>query len=343
MLQVVGSAQAQLPIPEDLEISIVLGGTPDRYLNPRKPDAPWVTEVYRFKPPSARREGAMLLIELDHAITYHIKPSQPYRLLIRQVENLEIEERFTGLGVMRRDVAKPTWTPSPTVAAPESRAEPARQASTPAPAAEPVTAPPPPPPPPSPPPPPPPIEQKPRKILWIGLGGLALLAVLAAAYLQTRPAEPEDHTGATQPVAAQRKLDSLAAVRDYLGADPPADQAMAQGRVLAEAGQLLDGQFLLFKYAAERGDNEAARRIGAFYDPATWSAGGSPMQAANPLEAARWYKQAAEAGDAEAQYRYAMLLKRGGTDEADGPEQAVLWLRKAAEQGHEAAKKEAGG
>ena len=52
------------------------------------------------------------------------------------------------------------------------------------------------------------------------------------------------------------------------------------------------------------------------------------------IEAARWHKQAAEAGDAEAQYRYGMLLKQGRTDAPDGPEQALVWLRKAAKQGH---------
>ena len=62
--------------------------------------------------------------------------------------------------------------------------------------------------------------------------------------------------------------------------------------------------------------------------------------AATTQEAARWLKQAAQKGDAEAQYRFAMLLKRGGTDEENAPEQAVFWMRKAAEQGHELARKE---
>jgi TPR repeat protein len=51
---------------------------------------------------------------------------------------------------------------------------------------------------------------------------------------------------------------------------------------------------------------------------------------------------AAEAGDAEAQFRYAMLLKDGGTDEPNGPEMAVAWLRKAAAQGNADAKKALG-
>ena len=109
---------------------------------------------------------------------------------------------------------------------------------------------------------------------------------------------------------------------------------------LASARKLLDGQFLLLRYAAEQGDIAAARDIGRMYDPATFSKDSSPLPEPNPVEAARWLKQAAQKGDAEAQYRFAMLLKRGGTDEENAPEQAVFWMRKAAEQGHELARKE---
>jgi TPR repeat protein len=48
---------------------------------------------------------------------------------------------------------------------------------------------------------------------------------------------------------------------------------------------------------------------------------------------------AAEAGDAESQYRYGMLLRKGNTDEPNGPELAIAWLRKAAAQGNADAKK----
>lgn len=135
---------------------------------------------------------------------------------------------------------------------------------------------------------------------------------------------------------------TLASIRAELSGSPEPAAARARADALAKEGRLLDGQFLLYKYAGEKGDAEAARAMGSFYDPATWSKERSPMPAPNPVEAARWLRQAADAGDAEAQYRYGMLLKGGGTDELDGPEQAIGWLRKAAEQGHEGAKQALG-
>ena len=79
----------------------------------------------------------------------------------------------------------------------------------------------------------------------------------------------------------------------------------------------------------------------AFYDPDTWTKEKSPLPAPNAVEAARWLKQAAEAGDAEAQYRYGMLLRQGRTEEPNATVRAVGWLLKAAEQGHEEARRAA--
>jgi hypothetical protein len=39
--------------------------------------------------------------------------------------------------------------------------------------------------------------------------------------------------------------------------------------------------------------------MGIFYDPDTWSKDRSPLPEPNAAEAARWHKQAAEAGDVE--------------------------------------------
>lgn len=151
-------------------------------------------------------------------------------------------------------------------------------------------------------------------------------------------------SAASEPASAPAASgpETLKSVREFVARNPEPAEAAAKGKALADSGQLLDGQFLLFKYAAEHGDTESARRMGAFYDPDTWSKEKSPMPAANPLEAARWYKQGAEAGDAESQYRYGMLLKQGRTDDTNGPEMAVGWLKKAADQGHAEAKKALG-
>lgn len=136
---------------------------------------------------------------------------------------------------------------------------------------------------------------------------------------------------------------SLDGVRKYLAGRPtPADAAAMAGR-LAQAGRMIDAQFLLLRYAAEHGDAGAARQVGRMYDPATYSKDSSPLPGPNPLEAGKWLKQAAEAGDVEAQYRYGMLLKRGGTDDDDAPEKATFWLRMAAQAGNADARKEIGG
>jgi len=50
-------------------------------------------------------------------------------------------------------------------------------------------------------------------------------------------------------------------------------------------------------------------------------------------EAARWYRKAAEQGDAGAQYNLGVMYKNGQGVKQDHAE-AVRWLRKAAEQGH---------
>jgi TPR repeat protein len=163
---------------------------------------------------------------------------------------------------------------------------------------------------------------------------LVVLAVAAAVWWKWNGGP--DVAG---PAAKDESGESLESVRRFLASNPEPAAARAKGEALAANGKALDAQFLLIKYAAERGDPVAARMMGTFYDPNTWSQEKSPLPAPNPLEAARWHKMAAEAGDAESQYRYGMLLRKGNTDEPNGPELAIAWLRKAAAQGNADAKK----
>ncbi len=370
-LQTTGPAAAQVLVPEELEIAIVQPGPTARYLDPRNPDDPWTTSVYRFRPLNPRREGAALLLEIDYGVTYHLRANQPYKLVLRQFEGMEFEEVFTGPGNIRRGSAVPTgWTPPPDPRGPVSLPPPAppppppppapapEPEPAPAPAPEPVPAPAPVPetPPPSPPAPAPvtvdpvpPVDlggdhQKKKSKTGPIVGGVAALLVLGAAaawyFGQPKPAEPSPVAVAPAAPAGEATLDSI---RAEIAANPEPAAARARAEALAKDGKLLDGQFLLYRYAGEKGDAAAARALGTFYDPDTWSQQTSPLPAPNPAEAARWHKQAAEAGDAESQYRYGMLLKQGRTEEANGPEQAIAWLRKAADQGHEGAKKALGG
>ncbi len=338
--QVSGPAAVQLTLPELLEIAIIQPGQVERFLDPRNPDDPWTTSVYFFMPLRPQRQGNALWLEIDHGVTYHLRANQPYRLRIRPYGGSEIEEVFTGPGAMRRPSTRPDgWTPPPDprgpLVAPPPAAEPAAEPAPP-PAPEPVVAPAPEPAPaPAPPPVPAPVDLAPVNPPTPPAPGKkwmlpALLLLLAAAgiggYLTL---------GGGGTAAVAETMDSC---RKSVAASPEPAAARGKADGLAKAGQLLDCQFLLYKYAGEKGDKDAARVLGGFYDPDTWAKDKSPLPAPNPQEAARWHKQAAEAGDAESQYRYGMLLKLGRTDAADGPEQAQVWLRKAADAGHAQAK-----
>lgn len=337
--QVSGPGAAQLSRPDALEIAIVQPGPTERYLDPRNPDDPWTTSVYRFRPLGPRGQGSALWLEIDYGVTYHLRANQPYKLRIRQEGGPEIEEVFTVPGALRRPAARPTgWTPPPDprgpLQAPPSEPMPLQpEPVMPEPEPEPAPAPAPPPIEPgpvidpeplvSPPPPAPPSGKK-----WL----LPLVLLLAlgggvAGYFLVPGGGGE----------AELTMDSC---RRLVGSAPEPAAARTRAEGLAKGGKLLDCQFLLYKYAGEKGDRDAARVLGGFYDPDTWSKEKSPLPSPNPLEAARWHKQAAEAGDPEAQFRYGMLLKLGRTDATDGPEQAQAWLRKAAEQGHALAKEE---
>lgn len=337
-----------------VEIAIIQFLGDEKYLDPRNPDTPWTPSAYWFRPVAPRAEGGEVLLDLDYGVTYHLRANQPYKLLLQAPGAALIEERFVCPPNQRRPSSRPEGWQAP--AAPRGPLQvPPRPAEVvphdavppPPPPTPPPTPPPPVPPPPEPPPAPAappvviapidvPVPPPPRRTLrWVG-AGLAVLLLVGAALFLWLGAKPSLQPG---PVTAE--LDSLEAVRRYLAGKPAADAAAAQFQRLAQAKKLLDGQFLLLRYAAEQGHVASAREVGRMYDPATYSKETSALPEPNPIEAARWLKLAAQGGDAEAQYRYAILLKRGGTDEDNAPEQAVVWMRKAAEQGHEQARKEA--
>ncbi|HYN58069.1 MAG TPA: tetratricopeptide repeat protein [Rubrivivax sp.] len=333
---VTGPVVAQLGEPELCEIAIVQAGASERYLDPRDPDEAWKTALYYFWPLQPRREGNGLWFEIDHGVTYHLRATSPYKLRIRSLTDAgaEAEEVFTLPANMRRPSTRPVgWVPPPDPRGPVTVSPPAPPPPAPLPppppppapaAALPPAAPLPTPPAAEPAPPAPPIKgTSSRK--WLVLGGVLLVGAAAAAYLlMPRP-----------PAVAGLTMDSC---RQSITAGPEAGEARSKAEDLAKSGQLLDCQFLLYKYAADKGDSVSARMLGSFYDPDTWSKDKSPLPAPNPVEAARWHKQAADAGDAESLYRYGMLLKMGRTEEPDGPEKAQVYLRRAADAGHPLAK-----
>lgn len=93
-----------------------------------------------------------------------------------------------------------------------------------------------------------------------------------------------------------------------------AEQLIARGDIYLRDGDIASAR-LLFEAAVRLGNAAAARRIGTTYDPIEHRrlriVGVSP----NAQIALDWYRQAMEAGDAEARRRHAELsawIARGG-------------------------------
>lgn len=334
---------------EALEIAIVdqtAGVDKARHLDPRTPEAAWKPPVFWFPPEAVRREEERLLFELDHGVTFHLRPNMPYLLRLGGVDGLPIEERMVWRPMRGRSSA-PEWTPPvlhrATALPPEP--EPAvDEAPTvilaPQPEPELVAGP------------PPVLEPEPRRggrgWLWAVLALIVLAGAGGAVWyawpeIMARLAPPDAGQPAQQaaapapPAAVGARPTTVEEARRLVQTDVPVADTLTEAKRFAAAGSL-DGAFLLFRRAAEAGSAEAAVALGAMYDPATHSAGTSPLPAPNPEQAAEWFRRAAEAGDAEAQFRLGRLLLSGKTAAPDGPEKGVMWLQKAAAQGHAGAR-----
>lgn len=100
--------------------------------------------------------------------------------------------------------------------------------------------------------------------------------------------------------------------------------------VMMAGAQTEEGKQRLAK--AQAGDAEAQESIGCYYYY------GWEGFSKNSAEACKWYRKAAENGNADAQRN--MYLNRGEFGLSD--DEAVQWLRKAAENGHDDAQRELG-
>ncbi len=341
-LKISGASVAALGEAERCEIAIIKVGAADQFLDPRDVDQPWKTALWFFRPQGARLEGAALWLELDHGVTFHLPPDLPFKLRLRGADGRTVDEIFSLPRQLRRPSRKPTgWTPpaepqgpadgaadgvadgaAPT-ARPTSEAAFAAPRADEVPPAAPAAAPQPSPPPAA----APQSGSAPSggrsKAPWIAAVAVAGVALAIGLWWLAGP-------GASTS-ASTLTMDSCRA-KVSAGLEPAA--ARAEAEALARGGRLLDCQLLLLKHAASGKDTVAARLLGGFYDPDTWSKETSPLPAPNPGEAARWHKLAADAGDRESLYRYGMLLKLGRTDEADGPEKAQAYLQRALDAGH---------
>ncbi|HEX6101469.1 MAG TPA: hypothetical protein VF031_00340 [Alphaproteobacteria bacterium] len=162
----------------------------------------------------------------------------------------------------------------------------------------------------------------------IGIAGVLLLVVLLAAVMTWR-SEP----GPVLPAPAPARTFTEDSVRAFLADNPDGPSATAEAALYEAAGHP-DLALLLYRHAARQGELKAALAIGRMYDPEGFDASRSAFAAPDAGQAARYYEQGAEAGDAEAQYRLGRLLLSGRTAGESDAERGAVWLQRAAGQGH---------
>jgi Sel1 repeat len=339
----------------------------EKHLDPRLTGEAWTTTYIWFRPGAPRLQGSALLFDLEQSVTWHLRPHAPLVLRLRDARGLRREERLTWVPIRLPSQAPQGYVlpvgPAPKPARPAAtaeagaaevdteRAQAEREAAAAAAAAVDLK----------------PRddeeeerrreeaerlrreqearerqereeqEQKPRPGLrkpMIFAGTAALLLAVAAAWFYK-----DWWSGSMAPPAVVQSEvpTTLEGARQFLARDPGADESFGMAEKF-RAAKSVDGEFLLLRNAANKGNAPAALALGQMYDPATYSPETSPLPAPNPEQAAAWYRQAADAGIAEAQYRLGMLLMSGKTAEPNGPELGVSWLRKAADQGHPQAK-----
>jgi hypothetical protein len=146
---------------------------------------------------------------------------------------------------------------------------------------------------------------------------------VASAPAGTPPATGGDMPVDGTPGSTARRL--IAAQRSAGEIDPQA--AYEEARRLAAIGMQVDAYLLDF-YAARLGHGVAAFRLAEQADPAFWQAD-SPLKAAAPEQAFKWYQSAREAGHPQAAERLSALRRWTQDAASKGDAQAqrlmLLW------------------
>ena len=101
----------------------------------------------------------------------------------------------------------------------------------------------------------------------------------------------------------------------------PLEQLLNQAKQLQGKGELTDA-YLLYFYAARRGDAGACLTLGKQADPAYFSAGNSPLEQADVEQAHKWYLAAVAAGSTEAEQLLGELRRRVDAEAAEGDPRA---------------------
>ena len=105
------------------------------------------------------------------------------------------------------------------------------------------------------------------------------------------------------------------------GTQPDADVVFTEAERMQGAGNLEDA-YLLYRFAARHGQEQAAMMLGTRADPAFHIAVISYLPEPDPGQAYKWYSVAAAAGNDEAAQRLQDLHKRVQQDAEAGDEQA---------------------
>jgi hypothetical protein len=166
---------------------------------------------------------------------------------------------------------------------------------------------------------------------WLAILLIALLLPGASWLVATW--NDTERTGAMPAPQASTRSFTEDWVRAFLARDPDAPSATAEAALFEAAGHS-DLALLLYRHAARKGEPKAAMAIARMYDPDGFDPARSPFATPDADQAAAFYEQAAEAGDAEAQYRLGRLLLSGRTSGEADAERGAVWLQRAAGQGH---------
>jgi hypothetical protein len=112
------------------------------------------------------------------------------------------------------------------------------------------------------------------------------------------------------------------------GGEPDPAEVFANAQRLQDEGHP-DDAYLLYRYAANHGETQAALLLGTRADPAYYTAEGNILSEPEPEQAIKWYRMAGAEGNAEAVARLEALRDRLEQASAAGDAQAdrllLLW------------------
>jgi hypothetical protein len=143
---------------------------------------------------------------------------------------------------------------------------------------------------------------------------------------ETAPTQPAEEPAAAA-IPGDRARAIIAGLRAG-GGEPDPTEVFANAQRLQDEGHPEDA-YLLYRYAANKGDVQAALLLGTQADPAYYTAAGNILPEPEPEQAIKWYRMASAEGNAEAAERLKALRGRLEQASASGDVQAdrllLLW------------------